>query len=339
MTSRLHRWCAAFVSVIPFLLTLASVPISAVQSTDQVHAVPRDVVGPSLRRAGVGTASTDTHLKPFRVDVDLVVVPVTVTNAMSRPVTNLQRDDFAVYEDDKQQIIRHFAKEDEPISIGLVLDFSASMQKKVETERKAVTEFFNNANSEDEFFAIAVSSRPHVISEPTQSKAYIEARLASETPNGGTALLDSIYLALSKMRSTQYHRRALLIVSDGGDNSSRYRLKQIKDLAQESDVPIYAIGLFDSALFKPFEELMGRRWLQEITDATGGRTTTVDNLSELPEIAAAISWELRTQYILAFRSDNPSRNGKRRQIKVRAISSNSRDLHFHYKRSYFVSAR
>jgi Ca-activated chloride channel homolog len=338
MTSLLHYWCTAYHRGFSILIIMCVVQIGLAQSIKQVHAVPRNLAGPSVtRESPAHEHRVDAHFKSFRIDVDLVVVPVTVTDAMNRPVTHLRKEDFVVYENNKLQTIRHFSKEDEPISVGLVLDFSQSMTNKIETEREAVSEFFNSANSKDEYFAIGVSSRPTVIAEIMSSRAQIEAKLVAETPKGGTALLDAIYLALAKMRSAQYQRRALLIVSDGGDNNSRYRLKQIKDLAQEADVPIYAIGLFDSALFKPFEEFMGRRWLQEITDATGGRTVTVENLQKLPEVAGAISWELRNQYVLAYRSDNPIQDGKRRQIKVKGISSNSPVLQFHYKRSYFVA--
>jgi Ca-activated chloride channel family protein len=338
MVSIRNSSCTALLCFLTIILGLMVVPFIAAQSRDGVHAVPRDVVAP--KRTGPtlpNETSINIRFKPLHIDVDLVIVPVTVTDAMNRPVTHLRKEDFLIYENNKLQAIQHFSKEDEPISIGLVLDFSQSMTNKIETEREAVSEFLNSANSKDEYFAIAVSSGPTVITELTSSKAQIEAKLAAETPKGETALLDAIYLALAKMRSAQYQRRALLIVSDGGDNNSRYRLKQIKDLAQEADVPIYAIGLFDSALFKPFEEFMGRRWLQEITDATGGRTVTVDNLQNLPEVAGAISWELRNQYVLAYRSDNPIQDGKRRQIKVKGISSNSPVLQFHYKRSYFVA--
>ena len=332
--------CLAFLRLASILLALATLPMVMAQSTDMVHAVAGDLLGPAISRAATSDEQPASgRFKAFHLDVDLVVVPVTVTDGLNRPVTHLQKENFVIYEDNREQVIRYFSKEDEPISIGLILDFSQSMSNKIETERAAVSEFFKTANTQDEYFAIAVSSRPTVIAEATSSTRHIEATLASETPKGGTALLDAIYLALAKMRSAQYQQRALLIISDGGDNNSRYRLKQVKQLAQEADVQIYAIGLFDTALFKPFEEFMGRRWLQEITDATGGRTITVDNLAQLPEVAATISWELRNRYILSYHPDKALEDGKRRQIKVRLISANGPALQSHYKRSYFAAGR
>jgi Ca-activated chloride channel family protein len=340
MRNLLCPWCAVFLRLALIILALGILPMAIAQSTDLVHAVAGDLVGPSIGRGATSHEQlADAHFKPLHLDVDLVVVPVTVTDALNRPVTQLQKENFVIFEDNREQVIRYFSKEDEPISIGLILDFSQSMSNKIDTERAAVSEFFKTANTQDEYFAIAVSSRPTVLAEATSSTRHIEATLASETPQGGTALLDAIYLALAKMRSVRYQRRALLIISDGGDNNSRYRLKEIKQLAQEADVQIYAIGLFDTALFKPFEEFMGRRWLQEITDATGGRTITVDNLEQLPEVAATISWELRNRYILAYHPDKALEDRKRRQIKVRLISANGPALHYHYKRSYFAAGK
>ena len=144
----------------------------------------------------------------------------------------------------------------------------------------------------------------------------IEQKLAATKPDGHTALLDAIYLAVTRLHSARYERKAILIISDGGDNHSRYGLGEIKSLLQESGVEVYAIGIFDTALFKSFEEFMGKRWLGEITDPTGGRTVAATSLEKVPEIAAAISREVRNQYVLAYRPSNQARNGKWRKIKV-----------------------
>ena len=145
-----------------------------------------------------------------------------------------------------------------PISIGLILDFSKSMENKIEREREAVVQFLNNANPEDDYFAIAVSSKPKLIADATDSLDQLQSKIGERPPQGSTALLDSIAMGLARMRSTRHQRRALIIISDGGDNSSRYPLRSIKNLVQESDAQVYAIGLFDSALFKPYEEFMGK---------------------------------------------------------------------------------
>jgi Ca-activated chloride channel family protein len=274
-----------------------------------------------------------------------VTVQVAVTDARNQAVTGLRKDDFALYDGDAKQEIRYFSEEDGPISVGLILDLSKSMTNKVETERAAVEAFFQNANPHDDYFVIAVSNHPKLIANATRSLRAIETELGLAVPEGNTALLDAIYLGVAQMHTAQYKRHALLIISDGGDNNSRYKLKEIKSVLRESDVAVYAIGLFDTTLFKTFEEYMGRKWLGEITDATGGRTVALDQLSQLPDTAAAISWELRNQYVLGYRPSNLVANGRWRKIKVNVIPrenpspSNTTHLQAYYRRGYSASGR
>jgi Ca-activated chloride channel homolog len=284
-----------------------------------------------------GVPRLESHTKPLTVNVDLVQVPVTVTDAMNHPVTNLKKEDFSIYENGVQQRISHFSSEDGPISVGLILDFSKSMTNKVQTERAAVEEFFRNANPEDDYFVVTVSAKPQLIATSSKSVQTIESALGQIGPHGGTALLDAIYLGANQMRHSAYSRHALVIISDGGENHSRYHLREIKAMIRESDIQIYAIGLFDTALFKTYEEYMGRKWLGEITDATGGRTLPIDNLSMLPEAAATISWELRNQYVLGYEPANATSRPGRRRIKV-LLTARSKvpSLRPYYRREYSV---
>jgi Ca-activated chloride channel family protein len=278
--------------------------------------------------------------RPLRVDVDLVLIPVTVADASDRPVLELSKRDFGLYDSGKQQDIKYFFSEAAPISIGLILDFSKSMENKIECQREAVVQFLNNANPEDDYFAIAVSSRPELIADATDSLDQLESIIGERPPQGSTALLDSIAMGLARMRSTRYQRRALIIISDGGDNSSRYPLRSIKKLVHESDVQVYAIGLFDSALFKPYEEFMGKRWLREITDPSGGRTVPVDSLGELPEAAAEISRKLRQQYVLGYSPTHTAANGEWHKVKVQILSSTAEHpLTPSYKNGYYARTR
>lgn len=282
--------------------------------------------------------SAGAPVKPLRVDVNVVLVPVVVTDPMNHPITGLQKENFTLYENDEQREIEYFYTEDSPISVGLLLDLSKSMTEKFGSERQAVSEFFKNANAQDDYFVVTFASHPELLTEATQSIGTIEERLASATPNGSTAMLDAISMAMKRMRSAQYKRRALLIISDGGDNNSHQRFRDIKRLVRDSDVEVYAIGLFDTSFFKTFEEFMGKQWLSEITDATGGRTLTVDNVMKMPEAAAAISRELRNQYVLGYRAGNVVSDGKRRQIKVRVHNPTpgTAQLQASYKRGYLV---
>jgi Ca-activated chloride channel homolog len=332
-----------------FLLLIVLAPVSRSQSPNPLTAGMKDL--PDQATSEVDTAHVssprplDIANNAVRVDVNLVTVQVTVTDAMNRAVTRLSKDDFTLSEGDKKQEIRYFSEEDSPISVGLILDFSKSMANKIETERAAVEQFFANANSEDDYFVITVSSRPTLIANSTRSLPVIESELGLAVPEGSTALLDAIYLGVAQMRAARYKRHALLIISDGGDNSSRYKLREIKSIVRESDVAVYAIGLFDTAMFKAFEEYMGKKWLGEITDASGGRTIPIDHLSQLPEAAGTISWELRNQYVLGYMPNNLVADGRWRKIKVsvsprgKIMPSNTPRLQAFYKRGYSASGR
>ena len=305
------------------------------QSTSRLEVLPSDSNG--LTSMPTAMPADDSHAlhnpEPLRVDVDLVLLPVTVSDSMNHAVTSLKKEDFALYEGNQQQEIRYFSTEDGPISVAILLDVSKSMSDKIDTERAALVEFFNNANPDDEYFAIAFSDRPRVLADSTQSIDQLQNELLSAEPGGPTAMLDAVYLAVSKLRSARYERKAILILSDGGDNASRYKLREIKSVVQESDIQIYAVGLFETFFFNTIEERLGKVWLGEITDVTGGRTITVDNRGRVPEAAATISRAMRNQYVLGYRPTNAT-NAKWRKIKVRLTSSEGRSLRAYYRQGY-----
>jgi Ca-activated chloride channel homolog len=295
-------------------------PSVAIQSSADENVSEIDTVHVS------STPRLEVGKNALRVDVNLVMLQVTVTDAMSHAVAGLKKEDFALYEGDSKQEIRYFGEEDGPISVGLILDLSKSMANKVETERAAVEQFFHNANPDDDYFVITVSDRPKLIATSTRSLRTIETELGLAVPDGNTALLDAIYLGMAEMQKAKYQRHALLIISDGGDNRSRYKLREIKSMVRESDVAVYAIGLFDTALFKTFEEFMGKKWLEEITDASGGRTVAV----------------LRNQYVLGYKPPTVAADGEWRKIEMKVMprentppSSQSR-LQAYYRRGYLA---
>jgi Ca-activated chloride channel family protein len=306
-------------------------------SLDDAHVVPLNS-SEQIARADVTAPALNAGVKPLRVNVDLVLVPVTVSDAMNRPILDLPKENFTLYESGVEQQIRYFSCEDAPISVALVLDYSDSMKNKVEYERQAVNDFFTNANPQDEYFVITVSSKPKLVASSTQSLGTIEDRLASTKPQGATALYDGIYLGINKLRTARYQRRAMVIVSDGGDNRSRYTLKEAKRMIEEANVLTYGIGIFDDMpipLLKTIEERMGRKSMSEITDASGGRTLAADDRRKIPEIAAMISRELRNQYVLGYLPSNPRQDGKWRKIMVRMTASVT-PRHVHYKEGYMA---
>jgi Ca-activated chloride channel family protein len=256
---------------------------------------------------------------------------------------DLQKQNFGIFEDDAPQQIRYFTAEDEPISIGLILDVSHSMTNKIDTERAAVTEFFKNANPQDDYFVISLSNHPQLIADTTESLDDIQRQLALVIPAGDTALLDAIHLGIAKMRGARYQRRVLLIISDGEDNHSRYTMRETKSLVQESDVLVYSIGIFDSVpvpVFKTIDEKIGQRLLVDITEASGGRTISADKRDKVPEIAATISRELRQRYVIGYKSSNALHDGKWRKIKLRVTGEMGEPrLHAYYKRGYIAPDR
>jgi Ca-activated chloride channel homolog len=284
---------------------------------DDVHITPRLPIREAAKKEPIN-AALETHSRPIKVDVDLVLVPVTITDPLNRLVTGLDKDNFTVYEGKQQQEIRHFSSDDAPVSIGIIFDMSGSMGSKIERAREAVIQFLKTANPQDEFFMITFNDKPEEISDFTQSVDDIQNKLLYTVPKGRTALLDAIYLGVTKMRQAKYPRRALLIISDGGDNHSRYTEGEIKSLVREADVLIYAIGIYDHYMPTP-EEQLGPELLSEITEVTGGRAFTIDNPNDLADVATKIGIELRNQYVLGYRPSNKAHDGKWRKIRVKLI--------------------
>ncbi len=303
------------------LLAIACVPAFSQTDVNDVHIQSREVEKPKEAPKEDLLASTTgmkTHIRPLKVDVDLVLVPVTITDPMNRLVTGLEKENFQLFEGNASQEIRSFSSEDAPVSLGVIFDSSGSMSSKMDRAKDAVVEFFKTANPQDEFFMITFSDEPEAVSDFTNSIDEIQNKLVFAVPRRRTALLDAIYMGISKMRQAKYAKKALLIISDGGDNHSRYTENEIKSLVKEADVMIYAIGIYDryaSAL----EERLGPQLLTEITELTGGRAFTIDNPNDLADVATKIGVELRNQYVLGYRPTKVVRDGKWRKIKVKLL--------------------
>ena len=257
----------------------------------------------------------------IRVDTALVQINVTVTDPLNRFVTGLEKEHFRLFEDKIEQTIRNFSSEEAPLSIGLVFDTSGSMGPKLQKSRQATAQFLKTANPEDEFFLVEFNDRPELVVPFTTSTEDVQNRLEFAQSRGKTALLDAVYMAMNQMKKARNPRKAILIISDGGDNNSRYTENEIKNAVREADVQIYGIGIFESigARGRTPEEQMGPGLLSEIAELTGGRSYNVDNLNELADIAAKIGIELRNQYVLYYTSSNETRDGKYRHVTVRLV--------------------
>jgi VWFA-related protein len=280
------------------------------------QAVPNVSIEPRVKPGANAIISPRANI---RVESTLVLIPVTVTDPYNRFVTGLEKENFKLFEDKKEQDIVQFSSEDAPLSIGVVFDCSGSMGNKLEKSRQAVAQFFKTANPEDEFFLVQFNDTAELVEPFTTSLEEIQNRLTFTQSKGRTALLDAIYLALHEMKKAKNPRKALLVISDGGDNSSRYTENEIRNLVKEADVQIYAIGIYEpiGARSRTPEELAGPGLLTEIAEQTGGRQYAVENLAELPDIAAKIGVELRNQYIIGYSPHNLERDGKYRRVEVK----------------------
>lgn len=333
-TPRLVVWMVALLS---FVLLLGGTVFAQDEDVQDIHVTPRVEAPTSNQPIQPDSLRERTPLVKSRVN--LVLVPVTVTDPMNRLVTGLDKDNFQVFEGKEQQEVRNFSSEDAPVSLGVIFDMSGSMSSKIERAREAVTEFFKTANPQDEFFLIAFADRPEEVSDFTQSVDDLQSKLIFTVPKGRTALLDAIYLGLSKMREAKYPKKALLIISDGGDNHSRYTEGEIKSLVKEADVMIYSIGIYDH-YFQTEEERLGPALLSDISDLSGGRAFTIDNPNDLADVATKIGIELRNQYVLGYRPKNPGHDGKWHKIKVKLLPPKGLPpLHVYARTGYYASSQ
>ncbi len=288
-------------------------------SDDQKTPAPPAPPTDTQNGAHVTVAKPPLHVTPFLVDVNMVLVNVTVTDPFDRIVTGLDQENFEVYDEKVPQKIETFSTEDAPISVGLIFDCSGSMGDKIQKSKEAALQFFKTSNPQDEFMLVSFSDRPDMISGFTAKYENLQDRLLTVKSGGRTALLDAIYLGLSEMKKATTNRRALLVISDGGDNHSRYTESDIKKAVKESDVQIYAVGIFEPSASRGRtpEEAGGPGLLAELSEVSGGRMFSVENTNELPDIAEKISVELRNQYVLGYKPSNLIRDGRWRRIRVK----------------------
>jgi Ca-activated chloride channel family protein len=234
------------------------------------------------------------------LDTEIVSVVISVTDPYGRFVTGLGKDHFEIFDDKVKQQIAHFTDEDAPVSLGIVYDVSGSMKERVSRSIRALRRFIDTSHNDDDFFLIGFNDRAKLVQDFTTSGDNILGKLMFVNPHGSTALYDAAYLAVEKVQQGRHTKRALLIISDGQDNNSRYTYKELRGRVKEADVQIYAIGITD-----PVNDSLagfGRGVLEEITRMTGGRAffPNAYNEPELVEICTRIALELRHQYSVGF---------------------------------------
>jgi Ca-activated chloride channel family protein len=294
-------------------------------------------VGGLLTFLALGELHAQTAVTPatFRTSAQMVLVPVRVTDHNAKTITGLHAQDFTILDDGTPQQIASFTSEDAPCSVGLVLDISGSMRNALSTAKDVVRSFLETANPDDEFLLLTVSTQPEVISRFTTDIAVLNENIELTRPGGMTALIDTVYLGLNRMRKANQPRRALLILSDGMDNYSRYSESELIRVALEADVQIYAIIMDNGSggtvgggvpfrptlAAKPWDQARQRQGpslLEKLADKTGGLYFHVRKETEANEAAVKAGRALRNEYVIGYQPSDSAIAGKWHQIRVKS---------------------
>ena len=309
-------------------IALLSSSLLTITADDQVEKradpqAPLINIQPRTRQAPNASGETILDRRAdLRIDTTLVLVPVGVTIAATgKLLTGLDKENFELTEDKVAQEIASFGSEDVPISVGLVFDCSGSMSNKLDRSRQAVAQFMRTANPEDEFFLVQFNDRPELTVPFTPRSEDVQSHLSWVQSKGRTALLDGVAMAMNEMKKARNGRKAILVISDGGDNSSRFTESEVRNWVREGDVQIYSIGIFEpiASRGRTPEEMNGPGLLGDLAEQTGGRNFSVENLADLPDTAAKIGLELRNQYVLGYHPKNAAHDGKYRKVEVKLV--------------------
>ncbi len=248
----------------------------------------------------------------FRVGVETVFVKVSVTDPLNRYVTGLEKEHFKVFEDKVEQSISYFSQQSAPISVGIIFDVSGSMKdnNNINSAKNALLRFLQSANPDDEFFLVTFNQKTTLVQGFTHESSVIRNMIAFRQPGGRTALYDAVYMGLDHIKRGKNEKRALILITDGEDNSSRYSATEVREFAKESDVQIYGIGEEGKLGY-------GRGEIQNIVGITGGRAFFPNNFNELDYYIDLIHAELRNQYLLGYVPTNKNHDGKWRKIRVK----------------------
>ena len=259
----------------------------------------------------------------IRERTELVSFTLTVTDRQGRAVEGLSPHDIEILDDKVKQAFEHYSAADSPVSVGVVFDLSGSMQRKLDSARQSLKRFVETSHNDDDFFVVGFNRQANLVAEFSDGES-ASRRLSFVKAQGETALYDAIYLGIEKALQGRHRRRALLLISDGQDNASRYSLAQVRQRLKEADLQLYAIGitrpgLSDKAELR--EQQRGQMILQELAQLTGGQAFFISTEAELEQATSRVALELRSQYSLGYTPTNRQRDGKWRKIKVRILPS------------------
>jgi Ca-activated chloride channel family protein len=300
----------------------------------QVHITPREVPFPD----------PEAHAPPgalLTADASLVLIPAHVTNGMGGPVIDLTKENFRLFENGVEQTITQFWREDAPVSVAVLFDKSGSMKNKVHKTSEALESFFRTANPDDEFLLIEFNEHAKVTVPFTRDAGLLLAEIARLRPFGMTSLLDAMRLSMTELSRARHPRKAVVIISDGGENWSRHNFREIRRSLAEAGIQVYSLGVFDENFHKhPPEERNGPQMLQTLAAETGVRTADIGDLSELASINERLSTSMRSQYVLGYSPREAARDGSYRHVTVQVSHvERSNGLHIDYRQGYYAPDR
>lgn len=287
-------------------------------------------IQPRLRSGSAGAAIPSATL---RVDTNLVLVPATVNDQFNHPVTGLEKDNFRIFDNKVEQSITSFLNEDEPIALGFIFDTSGSMQGLLPQGRAAAAELLKFANPEDEFFLVEFDSRPRMVIPLTSNANPIGLEVMMAGSHGSTALIDALFLGIHEMRKSKKGKKALVLISDGGENNSRYSPGEIKNVIKESDVLIYTVAIgagHDS------DSEAGLRMMRSVSEMSGAHMFD-EGPFQLTDVAEKIAIELRNRYVIGYAPHEVIRDGRYHRIDLKVLPPRGLPKLFaHWRKGYYA---
>jgi VWFA-related protein len=292
----------------------------------------QDVSIQPRERPGTAKEAEPAATPNLRVDTNLVLVPLTVTDKLGRPVTGLEKENFRVLDNKVEQKIAQLGMDDEPVAVGFIFDVSGSIGGAMEQYRRATHEFFTSADDKDEFFLVEFQSSPKLVVPLTRQVNQIEYQIMLTKSKGMTSLYDAVYMAAEEIRKSKLTKKALILVSDGGENNSRYTLTELKNALRETDALLYSIG--PSPAHSEGDNNGGL--LKNISELTGGRLIEMDRM-DLADLAQKIIVDLRNRYVIGYVPGDKARDGRYHQIQVQIIPPRGLGkLTAHWRTGYFA---
>jgi Ca-activated chloride channel homolog len=286
---------------------------------------------------GTETSAKDRD-QTISVDVDVVLVNTAVSDSSGRMITGLRQENFRIWEDKVEQKVEYFSSEDSPMSIGLIFDATGSMADKISSARDAAASFLRVGNPQDEYFLVTFSQRATLDEPFTTDISRLQSHMIFTPAKGLTPLFDAVYLSLQTMKSAANKRKALLLITDGEDNHSRYSFQNIKEFIREEDVQMFVIGIVDpGGQLDPGQR--GRSIIDDLAKIGGGEAFFPESADQLEDICNKIALELRNQYVLGYHPTNTAKDGRWRKIRLKIDPPKGvRDLSVHGKSGYYAES-